>query len=492
LRLSRIRTEQGDEAAAERALLEGFARAPADAEIVHELSRRFTEAAQWQKLAELLGRALDARPENRGLTLRASEACRKAARYDRALELLDALGEQADAALVYERFVVLQAARRREEALAALEDAARLEPRYVEELERELEASLAELDPSQLEPRALGLAALVEQSGAGDRARDLLRRFSQTSPPPRGLLEKLAELERSAGSWMEAMSTYRRLLQLDLGDKLETTALALADACERAGRAADARADLERAVERAPKSTRLRERLRRLYDKIGARDQLARTYLREASEHADPLVRVGALVNAGVLMLETGNLGQAIGALERALEQEPAHIEAALLLAQAHESSGERQRALEVLLGAVGRHDKKRSKDVARLHARIGELHLRADDLVEALEALEKAFELDRTDAGAALLLGLLAVDLDRHRTAQQALQAVTAARPGITDAAHASSAEARSVAYYHLGRIARLAGDEPRARLMVTKAMRENPENRQARSFLDELGADA
>lgn len=486
LRLATIYADQWNDSAAERALLKGFACDPSNEGILQELVARYTERGQWAKLSEVLERALEAVPGDRAIALRLSESSRRAGQFDRAVEVLDLVDRGNDPELAHQRFVVLRGARRTEEALEALEQSARLDPHHIDELAGEIERASAELDPQGLDPRILGLVELVERSGEAARARDLLRRLSQGNPPPQKALTKLAKLEAAAKNWPEAMSTYRRLLALDLGDEIEPLALALADACEKADRAADARADLERALENAPRSAKLRARLRGLYEKLGARDQLARTYLSEATEHADPLARMGALVNAGALMLEAGNGSQAIGVLERAHEQEPAHVEAALLLAKAYRSSGRPEQALTVLTQTASRHDRTRTKEVARLHSQIADLHLASDDLVEAFGSLKLAFDLDKANASLALLLGLVAVDLDEHKAAQTALQAVTVARSG-SDV----TPEYRSVAYYHLGRMAQVTGDGTRARLWAAKAVREDPNNGQAKTFLEEFGGD-
>lgn len=490
LRLAGLRSEQGDETRSEAALLRGFSIDPTHEKILDELLTRYTERGLWADVADVAQRALESSPHRRDLVLRTTEALRHTEQYDRAIEVLDSLGN-GDAEAAHERFVILQSARRRGAALEALECAARLDERHIAELTAELEGAALELDAATMEPRVLGLIGLVERSGDTVRARDLLRRLSQSTPPPKAALERLARWERDAGNWTEAIAAYRRLLSLDLADGLEEAALGLADACEKLDRVADARADLERALEKSPGSSNLRARLRALYEKIGARDQLARTYLSEASDNADPLARVGALVNAGALMLEAGNRLQAIRALERAHEQEPAHFEASLLLSAAYRDDGRPGDALSTLYRTASLHSKARSKDVARLHARIADLHLLTDDLVEAFDAARNAFEIDKGDANIALLVGLLALDVGEERVAHQALQTVVMSKsPSAPGSSASPVSRTRAVAYYHLAKMARDGGDDGRARLMVSKALKEDSDNDKARRLLDALGA--
>lgn len=488
-RLSTVLAETGDDVAAEGALRDAFAADPTYADVFEELARRYSERGQWAELADLVERALPALGATRELAIRASDANRRAGKTDRAVELLDSLpGAASDAEIAHRKFVILRGARKPGPALAALEHAASLDPRHVDELTSELEHGPGELDPGSFERHVGALIDLVERTDAS-RTYDLVKRLSQATPPPESALTRLARLEESAGRWVDAIAVYRKLLSLDLGEGVEAAALGLAEACERAERAADARADLEKAVERAPSSKKLRERLRKLYEKLGARDQLARTYLAEAAGDADPLARVGALVNAGSLLLDSGSVAQAARTLERAHEAEPAHIEASLLLARAYRGEGNIGKALGVLSATAARHEKGRSKDLARLHRAIADLHLEADELVEAFDAARRGFDIDKSDHGLALTAGLLAVDLGDEKTARIALQAVVTAKAA---GQHPSGVtpETRSIAYTCLARLAHESGDDGRARLTVAKALRDDPSNRAAQRLSARLGS--
>jgi rubrerythrin len=50
------------------------------------------------------------------------------------------------------------------------------------------------------------------------------------------------------------------------------------------------------------------------------------------------------------------------------------------------------------------------------------------------------------------------------------------------------TSPESKAVAYYHLGRIAQAQGDVRKARLMVSKAVAENPSHAEAQALLRDL----
>jgi hypothetical protein len=121
---------------------------------------------------------------------------------------------------------------------------------------------------------------------------------------------------------------------------------------------------------------------------------------------------------------------------------------------------------------------------VASLQLEIAHAHLAGDELFEAFDALKAGFNLDRKNVELALLLGLVALDLDDDKTAERGLLAVIslpATDPGV-------SAETRATAFYHLGALAHLKGDVARARRMLGKATGENPNHEAARALLDAL----
>jgi tetratricopeptide (TPR) repeat protein len=117
------------------------------------------------------------------------------------------------------------------------------------------------------------------------------------------------------------------------------------------------------------------------------------------------------------------------------------------------------------------------------------EKHLAADELVEALDALSQAHKLDKSDTQVSFLLGLVALDLDRVDTASAALRAFVATRTHVVSSTRDEPSPV-SRAYFHLAVIEHTRGDDGAARRMVSRAMEENPNNRDARRLMDELGA--
>ncbi len=84
--------------------------------------------------------------------------------------------------------------------------------------------------------------------------------------------------------------------------------------------------------------------------------------------------------------------------------------------------------------------------------------------------------------------LGELAVDLDDAEIAQRAFRSITLMKPGATPA-EGPTTEDKSLAYFHLGRMAVDQGDRRRAKLMLEKALSEDPAREDARELLGRIG---
>ena len=84
--------------------------------------------------------------------------------------------------------------------------------------------------------------------------------------------------------------------------------------------------------------------------------------------------------------------------------------------------------------------------------------------------------------------LGLFAIDLDDTEIASRAFRGITLMKIGAAGTGEGTSAASKALAYYHLGNIARMQGDRRKARLMVEKAVSEDPTLDAARSLLEEL----
>jgi hypothetical protein len=88
------------------------------------------------------------------------------------------------------------------------------------------------------------------------------------------------------------------------------------------------------------------------------------------------------------------------------------------------------------------------------------------------------------------MALGLQAVDLCEFEIASRAFRSVTMMKAAPAGSTEGITSASRAVAYYHLGDIARSQGDMRKARLMVEKAVSEDPSLEAARTLLEQLRA--
>ncbi len=346
------------------------------------------------------------------------------------------------------------------------------------------------------EARAMGsalrlrLAAVLAQAGQVDRARAELTAITGSDARDRSALRALALLEEASGDWDAASAIYGRLIALEEGGGLVDTALRLADACERGDRLGDAREALERARRAAPDDAAVRERLRDVYTATGAGRELSRLLLEDAARTADASARFGLLLTAGRLLFDAeGEAQYAVTVFEEARSLRPDDPEATLLLADAYTITGRLAEASAVLDAAVAAQKGRRAKVLAAVHRRLARLDLAAGDNAAALAALTRAFDNEPQNAQLAMELGTLAVEVEEHEPATRAFRAVTLMKivPAGSDGA---TAAVRGLAYYHLGRMAFIQGDRRKARLMIDKAVADDPTLDAARALLDQLRA--
>src|SRR5690606_3229330 len=88
-RLAKVRDQAGDTAGAERALETGFVACPSDPELCELLVRRYEERGETERVAGVLARALEARPDDLALLERVIDAERAMGRPERALSAID-------------------------------------------------------------------------------------------------------------------------------------------------------------------------------------------------------------------------------------------------------------------------------------------------------------------------------------------------------------------------------------------------------------------
>ena len=538
LRLADIRARHGDPGGAARALEQGFAARPGDARLKQELVRRYTASGAFRELATLhvreaetetdprlrveglsraaellreeagdpgaaadvLLRALDVDPSNRAVLLALIDAYGAVSEHARAI---DAIGralavDASDPWLYRARASLHEELGRDQAALLDLEQAyEKSDGGYAGELVGALSTAAAACAArGTTEARAterglrLRLAEVLTRAGEVERARAELTELTRTDGRDRGALRALAVLEEAAARWDAASAIYRRLLGLEDGEALVETALRLADACAKCDRIGDARAALERAKRVAPDNDAVREKLRAVYNVTGAGRELAGLILEDAARSSDVAGRFTHLVHAGRLLLAESDAAQAASVFEEAKGLRPEDGEATLLLADAYTLAGRAVEARTILEAAAAALKGRRSRPVAAIHRRLARLDLADGDRSAALGALTRAFDSDPQNGQLAVELGGLAVEFDEHELATRAFRAVTLMKSAAAGSTEGVTMELRALAYYHLGRMAFLQGDRRKARLMIDKAVADDPGLDAARALLEQLRA--
>jgi tetratricopeptide (TPR) repeat protein len=207
----------------------------------------------------------------------------------------------------------------------------------------------------------------------------------------------------------------------------------------------------------------------------------------EAEREPEPEAKAKLLVEAAELSFAQGNVPQARALIDDARRIDLGSAEAVLLSAKLALADGQRAQALGWLGGYAESKQRRRGPGLASVLRLTADLHLQQDELSEALPLLLEAHQLDKTDLETALLLGLLAIDLDRLETANLALRAVIAEREAGQRDAGRSPSVAQS--YFQLARIEQHHGKKINAKRMAFRALEENPNLAPAQRLLSELG---
>jgi hypothetical protein len=217
--------------------------------------------------------------------------------------------------------------------------------------------------------------------------------------------------------------------------------------------------------------------------------RLANLLLAQAEHLATAAERASLLVRAGLLLLEDpGGASRALLAADLARAADGESLEAVILWAKAQTALGRSHRAIGELGEIVARSRGKRSAAMARVHLEIGRAHLASDDIVEGFEALKAGFNMDWRNAEIAMLLGLVAIDLDEEKLAERALSGLTAMPARREPLGEGADPAAQASAFFHLASMAYVKGDRSKARRLAGKAVGVEAGHVAARALLDQL----
>ncbi len=472
-RLLDLRDRAGDAAGSRRALELGFAADPKNATFFRRLVDAYREAGDPGGTLRLLDPAIAARPDDTELVL-----LRAVAR--------ESLGDDDGALFDLETAAVADG--RHAEALMALHERV---------LERQATRAEGRPLPATANVYAIRVVDVLLHLRRFAEARRELERLLARTPTHTDGLERTAALHCADGNWALAVETFRRLVPIaEAGDKesFVRIVLGLADACEHAGDAGAARDALEKAIAKAPESDDLMRRLERVCEMMGDYARLANLLVAHAEREpregsaATPEDRTRLLVRAGLLLLDSAqDPAGALAVAERARAADAESLDAVLLWASAQRRLNRPGEALAAIHAATARAKGKRTPVLARLHLEAARAHLAVDEIVEAFDSLKAGFSLDWRNAEIAMLLGLVAIDLDDEKLAERALSGLTSTPA--RDASGASpDASLQAGAFYRLALMAQGKGDRGKARRMATRAVGIEPGHAAARALLDQI----
>ncbi|MDX2052164.1 MAG: tetratricopeptide repeat protein [Polyangiaceae bacterium] len=488
--LHTLRIERGEDELALEALELGFEACPMSSRILADLVESHRRRGNASAMVRVLGRAFQERPDDEALLHQLVDAYQAAGQPEAALNLLEPLisaSPQRSEWLVL-RANILRSMSRDLDALDDLDRANALTGTYGDELASTLELAVGRATAETRPALLLRWIDLLLARGERETAGLWLAELVKESPKDKGALRKLAELEEEAGNFVQAGAAYRKLVTLEEGEALTQTALRLAQVCKKAGRIEDARGALERACAAAPNNELLRENLYRVYAETHAHAELGELLLRDAASAADVSTRLNLMYRAVEHLLEPeGDLGRALSVLKEAQELSPESVPGLVLLARAHAVGGDLVAADNVLTTLIESYRGRRAKVLANVHRERARILLLQEEPREALSAMTQAFEMDLKNYEIAMELGLLALDHHDDELATRAFRTVAMMRTG-TEEEEGVSQVVKGEAHFHLAVLAQRQGDPRRAKVLVAKALTENPDLAGAQEFLAQL----
>jgi tetratricopeptide (TPR) repeat protein len=368
----------------------------------------YADSQQWKKLVELLeAKAKGQRGEARVETLSAIAEI-----YEDRLDDLDR------AASLYES--VLQQSSHNVPALKGLERIYARGGKFTEllgNLETQLEIAATPRQKNGLLERIGQLQ--LEEFVDHEKAAQAFARIVEVDPGHEAANTALARVYRHLQRFDEVAKTLERhALGVEDEDRkisllLQSAKVLMVDV----GAPERAVAMVERVTALRPEHTEALELLSRLQAQAGDAHKALEATERLAETEKDAEKRAELYVRAGRILEDRGDKDGAIARYKRALDAQPDHGRAAAALRSIYASRGDAHGAAELLLREIEMAPGSSSK--ARLYADLGELRRdRLGDERKAVEAFERALELDGTCTPAARGLGDIAYAKGDYATA--------------------------------------------------------------------------
>ncbi|MDH3727317.1 MAG: tetratricopeptide repeat protein, partial [Myxococcales bacterium] len=365
------------------------------------------------------------------------------------------------------------------------------------------------------------LERLLEGAGAWDELVALLlsRVGNATADEQRGLLERIAKVHEDKRHDPEsAIQTYERINAEIGADESSLRALAslyerneswtkVADILERlaarldgepaielchrvadlwAGRIGDQEQSgrtLQAAYARFPSDRATRDRLKAHYESEGDYRALAGVLDDELQAGASDQERVVLLrLLSDVYRDRLDDPGTAATYLEKAVALDGGDREALVPLCDLYIAAGRQQDAVPILRQIIESFGRKRSKELATHHHRLGQALESLGDAEGALAAYDAAFKVDLTNVRILRDLGKLTLAQGDLGRAQKSFRAL------LLQKLEPSSGIRKADVYYYLGDIAARQDDKRKAITMLERALAEDASHDQASQLLAQL----
>ncbi len=327
--------------------------------------------------------------------------------------------------------------------------------------------------------------AEVYESKLGDvgRATEAYRRVLDRDAQHRGALAALVRLFEQAGDWQNAIPLLERQAAAADGEHKLAVQLKLADAwlsVDAKERAVEA---LEVALGLAPTDSELRSRVRKAYEEAQSWDKLGRLVGDSAKHESDDKQKVALLAEAAAIFSKKlDDHGQAAALLEEAIQLAPSDRALLLELCDEYSASGRSQEAISTLEKVVESYGGRRSKELAEIHRRLATAFQAEGQLDKAAAELDKAFRIEPGNIAVLRALGLLSLELDDLKRAQQMFRALLLQKLG------PKSPVTKAEVFYYLGMVHHKLGEAAKAKQMVDRALQADPELAAARELAEQL----
>jgi len=493
-RLERHYRDQGDHAGLAKILVtmaESSDNAERTLELLREAAAVYqSDLAEPTSAMKLLQRARELAPTDARLCVDLAKAMASAGNVADAITMLtEALqGDGSDdtqVVLLRARCQARAATNNLDDAIADIEQAYELAPEAVADemlaLLDERRVATAEVGDGEGERRVtMRIVDIMALHAQHDDALGLLEAWTERNPNDLDALRQLRDLLAQCQHWEELERACLQLIEVESGDEQVASAALLLETCLQQGAPERARDPLEQIWSSQHDNPNIRAEVRRLYEVIGAHQELAKLLLDEARTMDNDDDRVAYLRWAGEALLSSGDVASALPALTEVLEIFPDDVQARCLLADANVLLGQFDQAHELLDEAIAK-TKRSSPDLHRFHHRKAYVLSTEGNHTGQLDSLKKAHQTARKNGPIAAELADLAEAMEQWDLAVATLRTITTLDGDCPISA--------AVALVRQGRIALHLGDEKRARLCARRASMTDAEAEGVQQLLASLG---